>query len=111
LDEAIELALSGERITNSSATTLQQVITAVSTYRALQKEICNAKDMVSGKFKILGLRFFSPRGFSHNLVITCKIILPIGGVGFSGGDQRLGQEESTRETEGLCTGAGSDASG
>ncbi|XP_048761648.2 serine/threonine-protein kinase 31-like isoform X3 [Ostrea edulis] len=45
LDEAVELALSGERITNSSATSLQQVITAVSTYRALQKEICNAKDM------------------------------------------------------------------
>lgn len=53
LDEAVELALSGERITNSSATSLQQVITAVSTYRALQKEICNAKDMVNGKFGIL----------------------------------------------------------
>ncbi|XP_061175538.1 serine/threonine-protein kinase 31-like isoform X2 [Saccostrea echinata] len=45
LDEAIELALSSERVTNSSVTTLQHVITAVSTYRALQKEICNAKDI------------------------------------------------------------------
>ncbi|XP_062615435.1 serine/threonine-protein kinase 31-like isoform X2 [Saccostrea cucullata] len=45
LDEAIELALSAERVTNSSVTTLQHVITAVSTYRALQKEICNAKDI------------------------------------------------------------------
>lgn len=46
LDEAIELALSEDRVTNSSVTTLQHVITAVSTYRALQKEICNAKDVV-----------------------------------------------------------------
>ncbi|XP_065922149.1 serine/threonine-protein kinase 31 isoform X2 [Magallana gigas] len=45
LDEAIELALSEDRVTNSSVTTLQHVITAVSTYRALQKEICNAKDV------------------------------------------------------------------
>ena len=47
LDEAIELALSADRVTNSSVTTLQQVLTALSTYRALQKEICNAKDAVS----------------------------------------------------------------
>ncbi|KAJ8319001.1 hypothetical protein KUTeg_004092 [Tegillarca granosa] len=44
LEEAIDLALSTDKVLNSSVTTLQPVVSTLSTYRASQKEICNCSD-------------------------------------------------------------------